>query len=350
MAVRLGLIGCGAIGQKHLQALAHLDGAELTATVDEDLERAEAAAVPFDATAFSDTTALYQSGLVDAVIIATPSGLHPDQAMEAMEQGLDVLVEKPLALSYHDALSLARFADDAGVLLSVTHFNRMLPGPSALLKACQEGRLGRLLSGGVAVRWARPQAYYAEAPWRGTRAMDGGMLFNQAIHALDLLVQVFGPAREVFCYSDTKTHEIESEDVVAGTVCFESGAVATVNVTTSVPEKNLEERITVVGDAGAAVLGPQNSALQLLRTGDEAEDAHVIRDLAQADPWPSWRSHWNALLDFVAGVETRTPPALAAVSTLDVLALVEALTRSGQAGRPIALEELKRERGLGSLA
>jgi UDP-N-acetyl-2-amino-2-deoxyglucuronate dehydrogenase len=350
MAVRLGLIGCGAVGQKHVQALAHLDGAELTATVDQDRDRAEAAALPFDATAFTSADSLYKSGLVDAVVIATPSGTHPEIAFQAMEQGLDVLVEKPLALSYRDAVDLTRFADDAGVLLAVTHFNRMLPGPAVVLDAVRSGRLGRLLSGGVDVRWARPQAYYDEAPWRGTRAMDGGVLFNQAIHALDLLVQVFGRADEVFCYADTKTHRIEAEDVVTGAVHFESGAVATVNVTTSVPEKNLEECITVVGESGVAVLGPQNSALQVLRTGHEDDDGRIMDELKRAEPWPSWRSHWNALADFVQAVESRRPPALHATTTLDVLALVEALTRSGLSGRPVRIDELNRERGLGSLA
>ena len=350
MAVRFGLVGCGAIGQRHLQALKHLEGVELTATVDADFERAEAAAVPFDATPFASTDDLYRSSLVEAVIIATPSGLHPELAMEAMEQGLDVLVEKPLALSYGEAARLTGFADDAGVVLAVTHFNRMLPGPAAVAAAIAGGRLGRLLSGGVDVRWARTQAYYDEAPWRGTRGMDGGVLFNQAIHALDLLVAFFGPAREVFAYGDTQTHRIEAEDVVTGSVRFESGALATVNVTTSVPDRNLEERITVVGDGGVAVLGEQNSALKVLRTTSPEEDEEVLRSLKTADPWPSWRSHHNALKDFLAGVETRNPPALASSSTLAVLALVEALTRSAQSGRPLTIRELTRERGLGSRA
>jgi UDP-N-acetyl-2-amino-2-deoxyglucuronate dehydrogenase len=350
MAVRLGLIGCGAIGQRHLQALKHLEGVELTATVDAEFERAQAAAVAFDATPMATTEDLYRSGLVEAVIIATPSGLHPDLAMGAMEQGLDVLVEKPLALSYGEAVELTRFAADAGVVLAVTHFNRMLPGPAAVAAAISEGRMGRLLSGGVDVRWARPQAYYDEAPWRGTRGMDGGVLFNQAIHALDLLVDFFGPARDAFAYGDTQTHHIEAEDVVTGSIRFESGALATVNVTTSVPEKNLEERVTVVGEEGVAVLGPQNSSLQALRTMNPEADQDVLKALNGADPWPSWRSHYNALLDFLASVETRNPPALASGSTLDVLALVEALTRSAASGRPVAVQELMRERGLGSLA
>jgi UDP-N-acetyl-2-amino-2-deoxyglucuronate dehydrogenase len=341
--VRLGLIGCGKIGQKHLQALVHVADAQLVATADQDRERAEAAAVPFDATAFDSAEGLITSGLVDAVIIATPSGLHPALAMAAMEQGLDVLVEKPLALSYADAHALTRFAEDAGLILAVTHFNRMLPAVDRVLTLVRAGYFGQLLSGGVAVRWARPQAYYEEAPWRGTRAMDGGMLYNQGIHALDLAVMAFGPADEVFAYADTKTHAIETEDVVAGTVRFRSGALLTVAATTSVPGQNLEERLTLVGSEGVAVLGPEIMKLQVLRGPDPDADARILEEVAHEAPWPSWRSHRNALEDFVAAVQARTPPALSARSTLDVLALIDALTRSGREGRPVSLTEVTGE-------
>lgn len=339
MAVRLGLVGCGAIGQKHLQALVHLDEGQLTATADSDPERAAAAALPFDAASFSSAHELFESGVVDAVVIATPSGLHADLAMEAMEQGLDVLVEKPLALSWEQAAALTQFADQAGLILAVTHFNRLLPAAAAVLEACRQGRLGRLLSGGVAIRWSRPAPYFQAAPWRGTRAMDGGMLFNQAVHALDLLVQCLGPAEEVFAYADTLTHAIEAEDIVAGTVRFASGALATVNVTTSVPDRNWEERITIVGETGLAVLGPQVTELATLRTAG-GEEVEVVGRLRAAAPLPTWHSHWNALQDFVAAVETRTVPALAADTTLDALALIEALTRSGMTGRAVSLAEV----------
>lgn len=341
MAVRVGMIGCGKIGQKHLQALAHLPDLALVATADPDLARAEAAAVPFDAKAYASPTAMVTSGSLDAVIVATPSGLHPELAMMAMEQGLDVLVEKPLALSWGEAKALTQFADDAGLILAVTHFNRMLPAVRRVLTAVREGKLGRLLSGGVAVRWSRPQAYYDEAPWRGTRAMDGGILFNQAIHALDLAVQVFGAAEEAFAFLGTLTHAIEAEDVVAGAIRFESGALCSVAVTTSVPETNLEERLTLIGSDGVAILGPQIAHLQTLQgTDGEEADTQVLRELEAEPPLPTWKSHWNALQDFAMAVQNRTEPVLSAASTLQVLALVEAMTRSGLEGRPVPLREI----------
>jgi UDP-N-acetyl-2-amino-2-deoxyglucuronate dehydrogenase len=345
--VRLGLVGCGKIGQRHLQALAHVSEARLVATADAERARAEAAAVPFDAQVFDDALSLFRSDAVDAVIIATPSGLHPSLAQAALEQGLDVLVEKPLALSYRDAYQLVEFADHAGLVLAVTHFNRMLPAVARVLDLVRAGYFGTLLSGGVAVRWARPQSYYDEAPWRGTRAMDGGMLFNQAIHALDLAVAAFGPADEVFAYSATKTHAIEAEDEVAGVVRFRSGVLLTVAATTSVPGRNLEERLTLVGTRGVAVLGPEIHRLQVLRGPDADQDAQIMEELAQEAAWPSWRSHWNALNDFIAAVNARHDPQLSAASTLDVLALVEALTRSGIERRPVRIAEVTGTGGTG---
>ncbi len=339
MAMHVGLIGCGKIGQKHLQALARLPEAVLVATCDTSLERAEAAGVPFDATAYREPLDLLRHEGLDAVIVATPSGLHPEQAMAAMEQGLDVLVEKPLALSLDVARTLTQFAQDAGIILAVTHFNRLLAAPQKLLSLVRAGALGPLLSGGVAVRWARPQVYFDEAAWRGTRAMDGGMLFNQAVHALDLAVAVFGPAAEVFAYADTKTHAIEAEDVVAGTVRFRSGALMTVSATTSVPRTNLEERLTVVGADGVAVLGPTAGELAMLRTANPDQDAEVLRELAERPAEPTWASHRSALEDFLEAVATRQPPMLSAASTLDALALVDALTRSAQEHRVVVLEE-----------
>ena len=351
MAIRIGLIGCGKIGQKNLQALARLPAATLVATCDTDRERAEAAGVPFDATAYERPADLIRHEGLDAVIVATPSGFHPQQAMEAMEQGLDVLVEKPLALSIGVARQLTRFAEDAGIILAVTHFNRLLAAPAELLSLVRAGALGTPLSGGVAVRWARPQAYFDEANWRGTRALDGGMLFNQAVHALDLAVEVFGPAGEVFCYADTKTHAIEAEDTVAGAVRFRGGALVTVAVTTSVPHTNLEERLTVVGSEGVAVLGPTAAELAVLRTADADRDAGVLRALAERPAEPTWASHQQALEDFFEAIATRRPPLLSAASTLDALHLVDALTRSAAEHRPVTVEkseESEEEHGQGT--
>lgn len=346
-AMRLALIGCGRVGQKHLQALVHLPEAHLVATVDNDRERAEAAAVAFDAEPFETAQAMLEGTRVDGVIVATPSGSHRALIDLAFDAGVDVLIEKPLTLSYAESRAVIIRAQEEQRTLSVTLYNRMLPGVKRVLEACRRGRLGEMVNGGVSVRWARPQGYYDEAPWRGTRDQDGGVLFNQAIHALDVLVEAMGRPDEVFAHLSTLTHRIEVEDTASATIRFANGALASVAVTTSVPKTNLEERITVVGSEGVAVLGPDPSKLEVWRVaGEEGEDEDeddVIQSLRNLPPRAGWQGHFDALSDFVTSAQTRKPSALSAESSLLVLALAEALTRSGLEHRPVAIREITGE-------
>jgi UDP-N-acetyl-2-amino-2-deoxyglucuronate dehydrogenase len=337
--LKLGLIGCGKIGQKHLQALVHQKDFFLVATMDTDMSRAEAAAVAFDAEAFNSASAMLARGALDAVIIATPSGSHKEMALQALEQGCHVLIEKPMTLCYQDAREILDQAAIKERLVAVTQFNRLLPAVSWMLQAVQEGRLGRLVNGGISVRWARPQSYYDEAPWRGTRAMDGGVLFNQAIHALDVLLQAMGPVEEVFADAGTLTHHIESEDTVAGTLRFVSGALASVAATTCVPMANLEERITVVGDGGVVVIGPTTNQIQVWRIDGEDED-EVRRDLSEMPARPGWQSHADALADFAQAIREKRTPVLSGESAVASVAVVEALVRSSLEHRPVTLREV----------
>lgn len=337
--VRLALVGCGKIGQKHLQALVHQKTAELVATVDPELDRAVAAAVAFDADAYDTLEAMVQATEVDAVILATPSGTHRELAQKALAHGLHVMVEKPLALSLRDAETIVQAGLDAQRVVTVTHFNRLLPSVSTALDAYHDGRLGRLLEGGVAVRWARPQSYYDAAGWRGTRAMDGGVLYNQAIHALDILLQFMGPAREVFAYADTLTHDIETEDTVGAVIRFASGAIATVNATTCVPETNLEERVSVVGEKGAVVIGPTAQTLATWRVQGDDED-QVRGRVAGLPARAGWQSHLDALEDFSHAILGNRPPLLEAKTALPVLAVIEAMMRSVDDHRPVPVQEV----------
>ncbi len=341
MAIRTVLIGCGKIGQKHLQALVHQQAIELVATVDTDLAKAQAAAVAFDAEAFDDTASALDEMELDAAIIAAPSGLHRELAFQVLEQGLHAMIEKPLALSYQDAKAIVDYGREQGVIVVVTQFNRMLPAVRQLIAAHQEGRLGRIVNGGVAVRWARPQSYYDEAPWRGTYQMDGGVLFNQAIHALDVLLQVMGPVDEVFAHTATLTHAIEAEDTVAGSLRFASGAVASIAATTSVPRTNLEERITVVGESGVVIIGPTVNQIDTWRVGsdDEAKMRQAILDLPSR---PSWQSHHDALKDFAGAIANNRAPYLDASTALHGIQVIEGLMRSGRERRPVTIDDIAR--------
>lgn len=169
--------------------------------------------------------------------------------------------------------------------------------------------------------------------------MDGGVLFNQAIHALDVLLQAMGPVEEVFADAGTLTHHIESEDTVAGTLRFVSGALASVAATTCVPMANLEERITVVGDGGVVVIGPTTNQIQVWRIDGEDED-EVRRDLSEMPARPGWQSHADALADFAQAIREKRTPVLSGESAVASVAVVEALVRSSLEHRPVTLREV----------
>jgi UDP-N-acetyl-2-amino-2-deoxyglucuronate dehydrogenase len=341
--LRVALVGCGKIGQKHLQALVHRRLFELVATVDADLDKASAAAVAFDAAPYDALdAALRDFPDLDAVIVATPSGTHRMLVETAFRSNKHVLVERPMALTAADARDLVEMAEERHRVLAVTQFNRLLPSVALALETYRQGRLGRLVQGGVAVRLSRLQSYYDAAPWRGTRSMDGGILFNQAIHAMDVLLQFSGPIVEAFAYGAILTHQIETEDTMVGVLRAESGALLTVEATTSVADGNLEERVVIIGDQGSLVLGPTIQQVQFWRVPGDDED-EIREEINQAPARAGWHSHADALEDFARAVGERETPKLSGRSALHAIEVIEALLRSAECGIPVALGQPARE-------
>lgn len=330
----MALVGCGRIGQRHLQALIHCSTVDLVATVDADPEKSSAAAVPFDAASYDDMDSLFaRHPDLDGVIIATPSRTHRELALEAFAHGLHVLVERPMALTVDDAKAMIRSAAERGRILAVTQLNRLLPTVSTALETFREGRIGRLVEGGVSVRWSRSQEYYESAEWR---TVDGGVLFNQAIHALDVLLQFSGRIKDVFAFTGTLTHDLQCEDTVAAVLRAENGALLTVNATTSAFDSDLEERLVVLGDSGSLVLGPTMQQVEFWRVPDDDEE-QIKQGVNGRPVRPSWQTHLDALTDFCDAVAAHEPARLSGESTLHVVEVIEALARSAQSGQVVAV-------------
>jgi UDP-N-acetyl-2-amino-2-deoxyglucuronate dehydrogenase len=333
--VRLALVGCGRIGQRHLQALIHCAGVDLAAVVDHNADKAEAAALAFDAVAYTDVSSLLKnSDMLDGLIVATPSSTHRSIAEAGLRAGLNVLVERPLALCVEDAQALVDLARSHDLRLAVSHFNRLVPSVSHALDTLRAGRLGRLVGGSAALRWSRPQSFYDAASWR---RRDGGVLFNQALHLLDILLHFSGPIREVFAYADTLTHHIESEDTATAVLRAENGALLTLNATTSVHHTDLEERLVVIGDMGSVVLGPSLHQVQAWRVAGDDEES-LKAGSGQTAQRASWQNHLEALEDFVSAIRGDHPLQLSGESAVYVVRIVQALLRSAEEGRPIRVE------------
>jgi len=254
--VRFALVGCGRIAVKHFESIAkHHDQCELTDVCDVDPVSLSAAVARTGAKGHLSLTALLSDSKADCVVLTTPSGLHPAQAAEAARAGFDVMTEKPMATRWTDGLAMVRACDDAGVRLFVVKQNRCNPTLQLLKRAVDQGRFGRIYMVGVNLFWARPQAYYDSAAWRGTWEFDGGAFMNQASHYVDLLDWIVGPVESVMAYTGTLARNIEVEDTGVAALKWRNGAMGTISVTMLTYPKNLEGSITVLGEGGSVRVG-----------------------------------------------------------------------------------------------
>jgi len=304
--LRVAVVGAGTIGRIHARAAASVPGIEVVAVVDpsapaaalfqEQVRRdALSTCTPGDGALTGDASATprhvrslaeIERGTVDLAAVCTPSGTHVDLALEAIEAGLHVLVEKPVDVDLRSAVRLleaSALARSRGQVVSVVSQHRFDPDVATVRALVAQGRLGRLTSAIASVAWWRSQAYYGSAPWRGTWEMDGGgALMNQGIHTVDLLLSFLGRPQEVTAFTATTSHtRIEVEDVAVAAMRFGSGAVAVLHATTNA-YPGLGTRIQLMGDDGSALLDEERLTYLHLR-GAAAETAGDMGGVREDD-------------------------------------------------------------------
>jgi predicted dehydrogenase len=293
--MRFGLVGCGAIAKRHADILSSgcVQGAVLAAVCDSDQSRAEIFAAKYKVPAFANFDALVHGGRIDAITVMTPSGMHARHVIELAPYGKAIVVEKPMALTLSDADNMIAACDRYGARLFVVKQNRFNRPVVALRRAIEAGRFGKLVLGTVRVRWCRPQAYYDQAPWRGTWAHDGGVLANQASHHIDLLEWMMG---EVECVSGMGAHalaRIEAEDTAVAVLRFRNGALGVVEATTATRPKDLEGSLSILGEKASVEIG--GFAANELKTWNFVqslpEDERVFADFGQNPAQPYGHGH-----------------------------------------------------------
>ena len=254
--IRFALVGCGRISANHFDALErHAERAELVGVCDIDRAALDAAMTRTGAPGFGSLEELLARTDADAVILATPSGLHADQAVMVAEAGRHVMTEKPMATSWRDGNQMVEACDRAGVQLFVVKQNRRNATLQLLKRAVQARRFGRIFMVNINVFWSRPQAYYDSAAWRGTWEFDGGAFMNQASHYVDLLDWLIGPVESVQAFTATLARRIEVEDTGVVSIRWRTGALGSMNVTMLTYPKNLEGSITILGETGTVRVG-----------------------------------------------------------------------------------------------
>ena len=267
--IRLAVIGCGRISRNHFDAIRDNEHLELMGVCDVRQDRADKAAAEQGAPAFESYERMLADAGADAVVICTPSGLHPRHGILAAQAGLHVISEKPMATRLADADDLVKACDQAGVHLFVVKQNRLNPSVQALKRAIEKGRFGRIYMANTTVRWSRPQDYYDQAKWRGTWEFDGGAFMNQASHYVDMIQWLIGPVESVMAKTATLARRIEAEDSGAAILRFRSGAIGVIEVTMLTYPRNLEGSITVLGETGTVKIG--GTAMNRIETWSFAE-------------------------------------------------------------------------------
>jgi len=254
--IRFALVGCGRIAKNHFASIeAHAERCELTDVCDNDPQALATAVGSTGAKGYSSLSELLANTNADCVILTTPSGIHPKQAIQIAEAGRHVMTEKPMATRWQDGLAMVKACDKAEVYLFVVKQNRRNATLQLLKRAIDDGRFGRIYMVNVNVFWTRPQAYYDSASWRGTWELDGGAFMNQASHYVDLLDWMIGPIDSIQAMTGTLARNIQVEDTGVLNVRWRTGAMGSVNVTMLTYPKNLEGSITVLGETGSVKIG-----------------------------------------------------------------------------------------------
>ena len=288
--IRFGILGCGTIGDVHARAIRELsDDAELIALCDVSEERANEYAKKYGVKAYTSYEEMLASPDIDAISICTPSGMHADQSIKALDAGKHVLLEKPMALTSADAKRVCDKVEETKKTLSVIFQMRFTDDIQYLRKVINEGKLGQLVFCDLYMKYWRDKSYFTVSPWRGTFAMDGGgALMNQGIHGVDIMHYLFGKPRLLTARVKTLVHDIETEDTAIATVEYESGALGVMQASTS-SNPGFNRRIEINGSRGYAIIVDANIE-KLYIDGEFVIDTSVTSGASTASD-PTKMSH-----------------------------------------------------------
>jgi UDP-N-acetyl-2-amino-2-deoxyglucuronate dehydrogenase len=341
--VGFAIVGCGMIARFHAKALAEVPNARLAALVSRNSANARAMADQLGLTCAvsSDIDSVLGRKDVHAVIITTPSGAHMEPAVAAAAAGKHVVVEKPLEITLERCDRIIETCDRNRVKLCTIFPSRFGDANLALKRAVDAGRLGRLTLGETTCKWWRPQSYYDEGGWKGTRALDGGgALMNQAIHNVDLLLWLMGPVTHINGFTALLAHQrIEVEDTAVACLRFKNGALGVIQAATSV-HPGLPKTIAVHGDKGSVVI-EQEDVLHWELTPETEEDRAVRQRFAvktgasggSSNPAAiSHVGHARQLADFVRAIETGGEPLVDGREGRKAVQVILGIYRAAQIG------------------
>jgi predicted dehydrogenase len=344
MGLRYAIIGCGRISTNHIAA-AIQNGIEIVAVCDITPDSMDQLLVkhglPDTIHQYTNYQVMLKKEKIDLIAICTESGSHGEIAINCLHAGVNLIIEKPIALSLEEADAIISLATDKGLKVSACHQNRFNKSVQKIKEAIDSGRFGRLLHGTAHVRWNREEAYYSQSEWRGTWAHDGGALMNQCIHNIDLLRWLMGDEiTEVIGMTDNLKHDyIEAEDLGLAIVKFSNGGYGMIEGTVNVFQKNLEETLYIFGEKGTAKAGGKSvNLIEEWNFADNQDSSDEVKQLNSEHPSDVYGFGHGALYaDVKRAIYTNTQPYVTAEDGRRALELVLAIYTSAADGRSVRL-------------
>lgn len=344
MSLKYAIIGCGRISPNHIAAAIE-NGLNIVAICDLDEEKMDETISKFNLPStvekYTDYKKMLRSESLELIAICTESGNHGVIALDCIDSGHNLIIEKPIALSLEEADEIIKRSKEKNVKVSACHQNRFNKSIQKLREAVEEGRFGKLMHGTAHIRWNRGEDYYKQAPWRGTWEQDGGSLMNQCIHNIDLLRWMMGDEIvEVVGMTDNLAHSfIEAEDLGLALVKFANGSYGVIEGTTNIYPKNLEETLYIFGNQGTVKVGGKSvNIIEEWMFADQKDKADEVKAKYHENPPSVYGFGHNPLYaDVIEAVQRDREPYVTAEDGRRALELVLAIYKSAAEGISVKL-------------
>lgn len=338
--MKYAIIGCGRISVNHIQAA--LDNKlDIVAICDIDenmlTEKKEKFKLSDNVNLYTDYKEMLAKEKLDLIAITTESGKHAAIALDCLNNGVNLIIEKPIALSIKDADAIIKLAREKKLVVSPSHQNRFNKSIQKVREAVEQDKFGKKLYGTAHIRWNRGEGYYKQALWRGTWEQDGGALMNQCIHNIDLLIWMMDSEVDtVFAFTDNLIHDyIEAEDLGIAVIKFKNGSHGIIEGTTNVFPKNLEETLYIFGEKGTVKVGGTsvNIIEEWLFEGENAEEVKANHCESPKNVYGF--GHNPLYQDVISAIKDGRDPYITIEDGKRALEVVLAMYKSAQTGQPV---------------
>ncbi|MBQ27072.1 MAG: oxidoreductase [Nitrospiraceae bacterium] len=347
--MRIGFVGCGAIFSHYANVIkVHIPQISITAVCDLDKSKGDSINNASGAKFYTNIHNMIAGQNLDACFILTPSGLHYEHSKICLNAGINTFVEKPIALTIEHALELNKLAKEKNVALGAVYQNRFNKSIQLAKQLIDDAVFGKRVLTSVRLFWARNNDYYKG--WRGTWALDGGVMAQQAIHHLDMLQWLNSPIEKVYCMGKTLINKLEAEDTAIGTVLFQDGSLGSFQVTTAARPKDLEASITILGENGYIEIG--GLALNKIKDINVPDMKMGGKDLIDEHSESVEKGYGNGHIAYLKNVyesfvSGKIVAPVSGEDAVDSLKLVQALYMSSENDLPVQFSNNIKSRRLG---